>query len=236
MSMPTKIGVFGKNKTKVRKFERLLKENGFKTGFNEAEMIISLGGDGTYLLAERKFPGIPKLLVRDDSICFNCVDKFNADDADEVVSKLRNNAYEIATETKLQAFAKGRIRICTNDLSIRNKDAWEAIRFGLKVNGKVIHKQLIGDGVVIATPFGSTGYFSSITRKSFKKGIGIAFNNATIGIDPLVVEDDSEITANILRGTAELITDNDSRTIMLRKNDRVKVILAKEKARLVRLH
>lgn len=218
-----KIGVFGKNKAKLRNFESKLRNAGFKTGLKDADMIISLGGDGTYLLAERKFPGIPKLLIRDKNICYNCDERFTAEDADSIISKLKKRQFRFRPKTKLEARFNGSIMTCVNDLSIRNKNAWEAVRFGVKVDGKTIHKELIGDGVVVATPFGSTGYYHSITRKSFAKGIGIAFNNSTVPVKPIVLPETSAITITITRGVAELTTDNNSKTKIFRNGASVTI-------------
>ena len=222
-----KIGVFGKDSRHVRLYEQKLRKAGFETGLKGSDMTISLGGDGTYLLAERKFPGIPKLLVRDSHVCYNCDERFNVDDVDSIIEKIAKKEYRIRPKSKLEAVFNHKPMTCVNDLSIRNKNAWEAIRFGVKVDGKAIHKELIGDGVVVSTPFGSTGYYHSITRKSFSKGIGIAFNNSTIPVKPLLLPENSVITITITRGVAELTTDNDPKTKIFRNG--ASVVIRKKK-------
>jgi len=43
----------------------------------------------------------------------------------------------------------------------------------VKVNGKVLVPNLIGDGLIVASPYGSSAYFYSIAKKKFKKGLGL---------------------------------------------------------------
>ena len=79
------------------------------------------------------------------------------------VSVFENGKYKIENQIKLEIIIKGKKILCLNDFVLRNKNPYEAIRF--TVNGK----EKIGDGVVVSTPFGSTAYFNSITKKKFKK-------------------------------------------------------------------
>lgn len=44
-------------------------------------------------------------------------------------------------------------------------------------------ERVIGDGVLVATPFGSTGYFRSITGGAVRHGVGVALNNPHRPVD-----------------------------------------------------
>jgi NAD kinase len=61
---------------------------------------------------------------------------------------------------------------------------------------------------VTATPFGSTGYFRSVTHTQFDAGIGLAFNNSTEAKEPLILDEPSEITVEVTRGPGQLAVDN----------------------------
>lgn len=195
------------------------------------EAVICQGGDGTLLLAERTYPGVPKILVKDSPTCQKGVDL----PWDKVKEKILNQEFEIEEYLKLECLVNQKRRlICFNDLIVRNDFPTHAIRFDLQV-GEKKYENLIGDGLVIATPFGSTAYYNSITRKPFDKGIGIAFNNLTKHREHLVVEENSVIKIKINRKTAHLVADNNPGFISIKENDVLEIKKSKEIARLIRL-
>ena len=64
--------------------------------------------------------------------------------------------------------------------------------------------------MVVATPFGSTGYFKSIANTIFTQGIGIALNNAVTPETIKIVTKSINITIKIIRGPALIFADNQS--------------------------
>ncbi|MEM7816858.1 MAG: hypothetical protein QXZ20_03015, partial [Candidatus Aenigmatarchaeota archaeon] len=106
-------------------------------------------------------------------------------------------------------------------------------RFYVKINAKKITNELIGDGIVISTPYGSRGYFKSITRKTFEKGIGIAFNNTTKKMKPMIIDDNSIIEILINRGKGVIAFDNNPRLIRIKDRDVIKIKKSEKKARII---
>ena len=83
---------------------------------------------------------------------------------------------------------------------------------------------MIGDGVIIATVFGSTGYYKATGGKIFEKGIGISFNNLhNIDEESFVVKENSVVKLAIIRGPAWLLADNNDNFIELDAGDTVTV-------------
>ena len=110
-----------------------------------------------------------------------------------------------------------------NEIQIHLKLPIYAVRFSLNINGKKYH-ELIGDGVIFATPFGSTAYYKATGGKNFEKGIGISFNNLhNQKIESFVVSEDSTLNLIITRGPAWLIADNNKDFVDLLTGDKVKI-------------
>lgn len=216
-----KIFIVGKDPEKIGNLKEKLAKHNFVYSDENPDLVISYGGDGTFLIAEREFPGVPKIMIRDSETCRMCCDY----DIEEIIELYLKEEYKIQEISKLVARKENSNRelFGTNDIVIRNNLPTEAIRFKLKINGEVFEREFIGDGVVIATPYGSRGYFASITRTRFGEGIGIAFNNLTEHHDFLIVGKNDEIELEITRGPAVLVADNNRDFFNLEKGDKILV-------------
>ncbi len=230
-----KIFIVGKNRKVISEYRRLIEKSGMVYTHKNPGTIISLGGDGTLLYAERLYPGIPKLPIRNKSICNAC----DWDSLGRVISRIKAGKYRIEKNMKLEAAAKTksglRRKLCMNDFVIRNRKQTECIRFEVKVNTKKINSALIGDGLVAATPFGASAYYRSIARKAFGKGIGVAFNNLTKFIRHMVVSDSAVISIKILRNSALLSADNDPQAIALNPGDHIKIRKSRKSAKIIKV-
>lgn len=195
-----KVLLHGKHSKNIKP---LVKSLGFEVVTSDPKIIVSYGGDGTLLSAEREYPQIPKLPIRNSQFCKKC-----AEHEDEIVlKKLKNGNLELKEYKKLHTNIEGKDLYALNDFVIRNELPTHAIRF------KTSDKLLIGDGIVVSTPFGSTGYFKSISKESFKQGFGVALNNTTEGNGPIYFDEDDpdtdELEFELIRGKAILTLDND---------------------------
>lgn len=211
-----KLFIVARNKKVINPYKKVILQNGFEFGNVNPEIVISLGGDGTYLISENLFPGIAKLLIRNTDIC----NKVSIKLFESILNTLKDKTnYKIEEYLKLECVYKKNALIAANDIILRNKDQRTAIRFRLKVNSIPIKDEFIGDGVVISTPWGSTGYYHSITKKQFKKGLGIALNNINRDMTDILVKENSKIEIIITRGDAILSADNARKEFTLKTGD-----------------
>lgn len=222
-----KIALFSKTRV-YDEIKLKIEEYGFKYSETNPDIIISLGGDGTYLRSERKYTDIPVLIVRNKSICR----KSETDKLDEALKKLQKKEYKIKQNIKLETKIRRRKITCINEFSIRNRYATTALRFYLWIDDKRTD-EMIGDGMVISTPFGSTGYYKSVGGMKFDKGIGVGFNNTTKKMKNLVVPENSKIQIKVIRGDAVFNSDNDPKVILLEKGELVKIRKSKDVTKIV---
>ena len=203
-----KLLIYGKNNDEKTD---LVKESGFEIVSKNPDVVASYGGDGTFMKCEKDFPGIPKFILKKSRTS----KKGNNLPHEEIFEKISGGEYRIEEEMKIEAVAKGKKIVGLNEIIVHNRDPRQAIRYFIFVNGKQIGAEIIGDGVVISTPFGSTGYYKSITDGFFEIGIGVAFNNSTEQSIHMVLKDDSEIMIRISRGPAMAYADNHDEEIKL---------------------
>lgn len=231
------VAVVGMKKEVV---ERVLPLYGLRLDRRNPDVVISFGGDGTSLLAEKKYPGRPRLLIRHSKICKTCTHH----DFSHALLCFSRRKFHIIEEDKLDVSAGKLKDTALNDVNIHYVPP-TALRFELFVNGKKAkgygrHEtynpgSIIGDGIVVSTPHGSSGYFHSITRKTLKSGIGIAFNNPVKPIRPLLLNRSARIKVLIERGPGVLAVDN-HKPVRLNSGNTIMIRASAKKARRVVLH
>ncbi|MFH1426617.1 MAG: hypothetical protein ABIG66_04305 [Candidatus Kerfeldbacteria bacterium] len=195
----------------------------------DPELIICYGGDGTLLYGERMYPGVPKVLLRNSLICNLCAKIAK----DEIPQLLLEKKFTIVEHIKLEGSYDGKSLKALNDIVVAHPNVNGTLRAIVYVNGKKYGGEILGDGLIIATPIGSTGYFQSITRSNFQTGIALAFNNSVKIINHVVLKEDSKIEVEVTRGPGVLAADNDEDQISLTTGDKVRVEASGEKAQLV---
>ncbi len=222
------VAVFGNQKEEIL---GLVSRAGFNIVENDPDYCISFGGDGTVMRSETMYPGVPKIILKNSQICKLCSNLSN----EEVLKKVVTGQYEVTDYLKLKVSSKGISKEALNDVTIHNADPRHAIRYKFSVDGREISHEVIGDGVVASTPFGSTGYYRSITDSFFELGIGLAFNNSTEQSDHMVLKEDCKIDIEITRGPANVYADNQGDFIEIKDGDKVHIEKSGKSAKIVRI-
>ncbi len=128
----------------------------------DVDCVIVLGGDGTLLqaaidLADKK---VPFLGINLGTLGF--LAEVNKDDFEDALKKLLAGEYEIEKRLMLEGRSfdangeKDNTR-ALNDIVITWKGSLQIIKFNISVNGQFLHRYH-ADGMIVATPTGSTGY------------------------------------------------------------------------------
>lgn len=197
-----KILLIGKNS---KDLVPLVKNLSLEMVTSNPDVVISYGGDGTLLYSEKIYPGIPKLPIRDSLVCKKCPDH----DEKFLLTKLLEGKLKLQEFKKLETTIFYKTLTALNDFVIRNASPIHAIRFQVTFPAAP-NKLYIGDGIVLSTPYGSTGYFKSVTGQTLETGWGLAFNNTTEQIPPVLLKEEDPITFKLLRGNATLSFDNNN--------------------------
>ncbi|MFA6928899.1 MAG: hypothetical protein WCT05_01125 [Lentisphaeria bacterium] len=210
---PLRVLVYGRN---LEDLLPLLKKFPLILVQEQPDLVISHGGDGSLLGAERLYPGIPKFPLRDRKQNPKCPLHSELD----TLTRLFSGNLEPSFLEKMVAVSDtGQTLQGLNDLVLSRELVSSAIRYRIWVDDTLFRPQVVSDSLVIATPFGSTGYFQSITHGNFKAGIGLAFNNTMDGPDFTVLPPTAKIKVQILRGPALLAADNNPELLPLQHED-----------------
>ncbi len=215
--------------------KEILKKNGFEVVEKNPDFVISYGGDGTILYSERLFPSVPKLAIKTTEICRKC--DYTEKGLELVLKKIKNKNYNIKDYIKIEAFRKSDKLVALNEIQIRTKFPTRAMRFSLSFDGKNLG-DIVADGVIVATPFGSSAYYKAAGGKSFDNGIGICINNPHTDIKKnFIISEDKEIKIKIDRDTAYLAEDNnEDKLIELEKSDEITIKKSNSKAKFIEVN
>ena len=190
------------------------------------DVVICYGGDGTLLAAERRFPGIPKAPIRNSRKGLRCIPYPPEKVLERLASgSLHRNAYlKLACEVR---FRDGRSPLRTspamNEVNVHVGRVNTSARFRLWFDDDPYENglEIIGDGFIISTPFGSTAYFKQITRGVFHTGIGVALIHPNDHVNHVVLPDNARVRACITRGPAILAEDNSEQFVHLVEGDEI---------------
>lgn len=225
------IGIISKNPGVKKAYKKEIEKAGFRYSLKSADLILSIGGDGTLLESERTYPGVPKMMIKDSEVCNKC----NIGLFDKFLDIIIGKQFKIETHDLLEAYINNKRLpfLAVNDIIIRNSVLTQAIRFDFYSDNKKVDNY-IGDGAVISTPWGSTAYFESISKTSFKKGIGVALNNVNKQVTYKVYDKSSKIKFIITRGKAVVGCDNYRKSFSLKPYDEIVIKYSTEKMSLVK--
>lgn len=161
-----------RNETQVSiETEKLLKLKLENTGFsvlskfaNDVELIVCIGGDGAFLqtVHELNFPQIPIIGINTGHLGF--FQEIQPNQLDDFIFNYKQGKYAIQLLSTVKATATmGGTQIVhrgLNEIIIRG-DMSYSIHLNISIGGSFIER-FSGDGVLVATPAGSTAYNYSL--------------------------------------------------------------------------
>ena len=120
------------------------------------EVIAVLGGDGSIFRAAKEYPNSAILPFR--KLSFAALSQLNESDVLTALEKIKEGNYYIEDVMRLEVEHKDFKAWGINDIAIYRDDEI-ANRFRVFSDGKDVYgEELMGDGILTATPYGSTGY------------------------------------------------------------------------------
>ena len=121
----------------------------------EYDFVISLGGDGTFLAASRKFFYVPIVGVNLGNLGF--LSEIDKDIIESELKKLINNEFNIEERFLLESHFLGKDICALNDIVISKGSFTKLLNFELYFDDHFVDTYA-ADGIIISTPTGSTAY------------------------------------------------------------------------------
>jgi len=192
---------------------------------NEVDCLISLGGDGTVLDAVTIVGNttIPILGINYGRLGFLAT--ISKDELSIMVDALVNRSYVIEKRSLLHLDANlsvfGVAPYALNEFSIHKRDTSPMIKIHTYLNGEFLNSYW-ADGIIVATPTGSTGYNMSCNGPIlFPDSASFVITPVAphnLNVRSIVVPDSSVISFEVEGRTEELICAMDARKEIVSKN------------------
>lgn len=161
--------------------------------YDSDAILVTLGGDGTILHAARTFSDPTILPVRTG----NSKGYKTTLEAEQLVATLdeldsgqQGEAVPATTYQKIAAYRdESQLRgvfDAVNEISVHHSSPTKAAVLSIRIQDSDEYHEfdrVIGDGVLVATPFGPTAYYRSITEGTISQGLGVAVNNVHTPVD-----------------------------------------------------
>ena len=190
----------------------------------DIDCMISLGGDGTLLdtVTLVKDSGIPVLGVNYGRLGF--LANIGKEDLHSALDALANRKYVLDKRTLIHLDANiplfGETPYALNEFSLHKKDSSPMIKIHTYLNGEFLNTYW-ADGLIVATPTGSTGYSLSCNGPVvFPDSASFVITPVAphnLNIRPIVVPDDNIVSFEIEGRTDGFLCTMDSRREIVTK-------------------
>ena len=181
--------------------------------------MISVGGDGTLLdtISLVRDSGIPVLGINTGRLGF--LSAISTDDIETAANSLISGDYSIDRRTMLQLTEPGglfgEINYALNELTVLKRDNSTMITISAYVDDLFLNTYW-ADGLIIATPTGSTGYSLScggpIISPESKNFVITPIATHNLTVRPIVIPDNSKVKLRISGRTQDYLVLLDSRS------------------------
>ena len=164
-----------------------------------ADVLVSLGGDGTFLRAVHEFPGVPVLGFNLGGLGY--LSSVVEPDFDAAFAALAAGRYQVSERTLLQVGD----RVALNDVVFTREMSGHSALLDLEADGRLV-THYMADGLVFATPTGSTAYSLAAGGPVLMPDSGsfvvTPLNPHALGVRPLVVRDTVSFRVTVRPRTA----------------------------------
>ncbi len=211
--------------------------------FNNCDMVLVIGGDGTFINAAYNFAkkDVPLLGIHIGGLGF--LTEIKVSEIPETIKNIASGKFKIEERLMLEAKIVRNNRIVKtvtglNEIVVHKGDFTRIVKLKSYINKQYIGS-FEGDGIIVATPTGSTGYSLSAAGPIVVPGMRVFIINTicphTFGFRPIIVPSTSTIEIKIDTQYKELILSVDGiKASKLKPNDTIRITESKYTTKLIK--
>jgi NAD+ kinase len=210
---------------------------------NNTDVLISLGGDGTLLdtLALVRDSGVPVIGINFGRLGF--LASINKNEIKNAIEAIINKEYSLDQRTLLNLESKhnlfGDENFALNDITIHRRDNTAMMIIHAYMNDEFINSYW-ADGLIIATPTGSTAYSLScggpIIFPSAQNFVITPIAPHNLNVRPVIIPDDVSLRFEVEARSTKFLVSCDSRTATVDRSVKITISKASFHVNLIRLN
>ncbi|MFQ5838816.1 MAG: NAD(+)/NADH kinase [Thermoplasmata archaeon] len=213
----------------------VLGEDGAALDEMSIDLLVTVGGDGTILRALQK-GDLQVLGVNISRVGF--LTEVSVDELEGALQDLSRGKFIIDERIKLKVEVGGkRFPDCTNEAVIHTANLAKVRRFKVSVDGEVVSR-VEGDGIIVATPTGSTAYSMSaggpVVDPRVRAFVITALAPFRQTLRPTVVPAEGSIEVELIGPGACVMVLDGQYEERLRGKEKVSFTISEKRARFVR--
>ena len=207
----------------------------------QADMVISLGGDGTFLQTAGRVGrlGIPILGINTGRLGF--LADVSPAEMDEALTEILNHSHRVEERSVLQLVCDDERLMhdpfALNEIAVLKRDSSSMISIRAAVDGTPLTTYQ-ADGLIIATPTGSTAYSLSVGGPIIVPQLGtIALTPVaphSLNMRPIVISDDWTVTLDVQSRNQSFLVSVDGRSNPCRQTTRLHIMKADYRVKVVK--
>lgn len=207
------------------------------------DFALSLGGDGTFLTTASLVGHLDIPILGINCGHLGYLAEVQTESLENVLEQLVNNNYTIEQRRMLEVSCQYEGKIVSpyalNEVAILKSGLSSMITVDVRLNGEPLHNYK-SDGLLIATPTGSTAYNLSAGGPLLDPHVNAIILTPvathSLNIRPLVVLDDSQIDVKISSRNGNFLLSVDGRSQVLNQDIQLHVECSQRTIKLVRIN
>lgn len=207
------------------------------------DVLLSLGGDGTLLdtISLIRNSNIPVIGINFGRLGF--LASINKDEIEAALNALIHQEYSLDSRSLLILESNndlfGEENFALNDITIHRRDNSAMMIIHASMNKEFVNSYW-ADGLIIATPTGSTAYSLScggpIIFPSSKNFVVTPIAPHNLNVRPVIVPDDKELSFEVEARESKFLVSCDSRTVTVERSVKITIKKADFCINLIRLN
>jgi len=206
---------------------------------NTIDLLIVFGGDGTLLGAARKFiaSAIPLLGINLGTLGF--LTDINIENFESVIHDILKGEFVVEERSLVEAHFANQEVFGLNEILIHSGSYAQLMRYRLLIDGQMVYEQR-SDGLIIATPTGSTAYAlsagGSIIHPELDLWNIIPMMSQSLSSRPLIVSNHKSLEIQLIQGPLDhaMVCVDGQKDIPIQYDD--SIIIRKKTAALKIIH
>jgi len=201
-----------------------------------SDFVVVIGGDGTLLQASKNIANHNKFVIAVNMGSLGFLTDIRKTEAFQVYKDVLMGNYKLEERHMLEVEVRGEIHTGLNEVVMSKGGILQKL-IRIRASGEHYINTYRADGLIVATPTGSTGYSLSAGGPIIRSNLDILLITPiaphNLSTRPIIIDGKEEVTLRLEEEGSAFITIDGDDAIEISKEDYIKIRYSEKKLRLV---